>query len=178
MKIRISDIPHTGLKVNDTLPLEALNARMAQGRLGDIVFTEAPKVDLTISHIENGAETKGTVSTKYRRQCARCLEDLDRSLTIEANFTLHQKPAADEIEKNEVEFFADDVGITYFEGENIDLEDLIQEALILPLTLYWAPECDAKGNCSVCGINRSKFESRDEPTGTNLGNLMKKAGLN
>ena len=178
MKIRISDIPHTGLKVNDILPLEALNARMSSGDNKDIIFTEAPKVDLIVLHTEGGAETQGKVQTKYRQECSRCLENMDRSLEIPANFILQPKPSPEETAENVDASYVDDVGVSYFEGDHIDLEDLLQEALILALTLYWAPACDQKGNCSQCGLHRSKFELYDDPPGNSLGKLLKKAGLN
>jgi uncharacterized metal-binding protein YceD (DUF177 family) len=178
MKVRISDIPHTGLKVSDILPLDALNARMAEGQSKDILFTEAPRVDLVVMRTQSGAETKGTVQTKYRQQCSRCLEDADRELKIPADFILQPKSGAEEALDEGDASFTDDVGISYFEGDNIDLESLLQEALILSLTLYWAPACDAQGNCVQCGLNRSKFESYDEPPGNSLGKLLKKAGLN
>jgi uncharacterized metal-binding protein YceD (DUF177 family) len=178
MKVRISDIPPAGLKVNDTLPLEALNARMTEGRGKDILFTEAPTVNLLITRTQSGAETKGGVKTKYRQQCSRCLIDQEHPLEIKADFTLHHKPTAEEISEDIEASFTDDVGIAYFEGDHIDLENLLQEALILTLSLYWAPPCDAKGNCTKCGLNRAKFESHDEPPGNSLGNLLKKAGLN
>ncbi len=178
MKVRISDIPHTGLKVSDILPLDALNARMSSGRGRDIVFTEAPRVDLLVSKTQSGAETKGWIRSKYRQQCARCLDEHDRPLDIQANLTLHHKPAAEEIPENVEASFTDDVGISYFEGDSIDLEDILQEMLILSLSLYWAPECDKSGNCTVCGLNRDRFEMHeDKPAKNNLGSLLKKAGI-
>lgn len=178
MKVRISDIPHTGLKVSDILPLDALNARMSTGRGNDIVFTVAPQVDLLINKTQSGAETKGLVKTKYRQQCARCLEDFEKPLEISADLTLHHKPSALELPENVEATFTDDVGIAYFEGDSIDLEDILQEMLILSLSLYWAPECDKEGKCSWCGLNRSRFEKQEDSPGKNsLGALFKKAGL-
>lgn len=178
MKVRLSDIPHSGLKVNDILPLDALNTRMSEGEHKDLVFTQAPQVELVVSRTQSGAETKGIVRTKYRQACSRCLENMERDLEIAANFILQPKPDPEEISDDVDADYTDDVGIAYFEGEHIDLEDLLQEALILSLTLYWAPPCDQKGNCTQCGAHRSKFELYDEPPGINLGNLLKKAGLN
>lgn len=177
MKVRISDLPHTGLKVSDTLPLEALNARMSQGRSEGITFTEAPRVNLVLSKTQSGAETKGSVSTKYVQQCSRCLDPVEQNLEISANFTLHHRPAEEEMPEDIESSFTDDVGIAYFEGDHVDLEDLIQEALILELQLYWAPPCDANGDCTRCGKNRAQFELIDEPSGNALGQLFKKAGL-
>ncbi|MBN8549485.1 MAG: DUF177 domain-containing protein [Deltaproteobacteria bacterium] len=178
MKVRISDIPHTGLKVNDILPLDALNARMQLGDSKDIVFTEAPRVDLVVMHTQSGAETKGTVRTKFKQECSRCLENMERPLEIPANFILQPKPEAGAEPEDPDASYVDDVGISFFEGDHIDLEDLLQEALILSMTIYWSPPCDQKGNCTQCGINRSKFESYDDPPGNSLGKLFKKAGLN
>ena len=179
MKVRISDIPHTGLKVSDILPLDALNERMSAGRGGDILFTEPPRVDLLILKTQSGAETKGSVKTKYRQQCARCLADQDKPLEIPANLTFHHKPAAEELPEDVEASFTDDVGISYFEGDSIDLEEVLQEMLILSLSLYWAPDCDKKGKGSLGGRNRDGFEMHEEKGAKNsLGALLKKAGIN
>lgn len=178
MKVRLSDIPHTGLKVNDILPLDNLNARVTEGSHKDIVFTQAPQVDLIVTRTQSGAQTKGTLRTAYRQGCSRCLESMERKLEIPADFILQPKPDQQEEGDDDTADYTDDVGIAYFEGEHIDLEDLLQESLILSLTLYWAPPCDNDGNCTQCGINRSRFESYDDPPGNSLGKLLKKAGLN
>lgn len=173
MKIRLSDISAEGLHIKDTLSLESLNKRMSEGRESGIVFTMAPDVDIKIVRTADGAETKGSVKSKYRQPCGLCAVEIDKDVEVEANFILRRKSqdaALQELEDDE------DIGIVYYENDTVDLEDVIQESLILTLSLYWHPPEDESGACVRCG---KKFESDSEKKlGSNLGTLFKKAGLN
>jgi uncharacterized metal-binding protein YceD (DUF177 family) len=180
MKVRVSRLPAEGLSVKTSLSLENLNARMNEGRESDILFTEAPAVDLMVTKTTQGAETKGRVTCKYRQPCSRCDEGIEKALDIEANFILQARPAPGERDTSKSEEdYEDDIGISFFEGDQVDLEDLIQQALILPLSLYWHPPCDKKGNCTHCGKLCEKPEASEAPTleTISLGDLLKKAGV-
>jgi hypothetical protein len=198
MKVRIADIPPQGLPISATMSLEALNTRMNEARNNDIVFTSAPKVTLTIFKALGGAESKGTVKTTYRRPCGLCLDELDRELTIKADFIIKDKPPTKrprELERatkntgatKEKESepilddgeFADDVGIFFYEGDNFELEGPLQELLILALPAFWHPHREkVSGNCSHCGKNPCpEREPEAEPLGK-LGEIFKKVGLN
>ena len=176
MKVRISTISPNGLAVKDSLPLDALNTRMNEGRKNDIEFTEAPRVDLIVHKTGGGAEVKGVVSTKYRQPCSYCLEQIDQPLELPLNFFLAPKPAVEELESDSAsEQFQDDVGIYYYEGDHIDLEDPIQEILILQLSRYWHPPVDEAGCCMRCERPVRTGESAEKSPTINLGDLLKKA---
>jgi len=179
MKVRVSRLPTEGLTVKTTLYLENLNTRMNEGKGNDILFTSAPSVELVVTKTSQGAETKGRVSTKYKQPCSRCDDGVEKSLDIEANFILQARPEPTERDDSEDEDYEDDIGIAYFEGDQIDLEDIIQQALILPLSRFWHPACDAQGNCSHCGRECEKpvDESVTKLETISLGDLLKKAGV-
>ena len=177
MKVQVSDLPVEGLKINDTIPLDSLNARMAEGRYKDIVFLVPPKVDISVTPTQaGGAETKGVVRSKYRQPCGRCLESLERDVEVECNFTLIQRPEPEVGVTEEIldEAFIDDVGLVYFDGDQIDLEDLIQETLILSLSLFWSPPVKENGDCELCAFNISKnANSKKGNDKIKLGDLFK-----
>lgn len=142
MKIRLSDISPKGLQVTEELPLDALNMRMNEGKPGGIEFTKAPLVNITVIGTVSGAELKGTITTSYRQPCALCLEQRDRTLSLQTRCLL--KPRSEEFKEE------DDIGIIFFEGEHVELDSFFQEEIILALTLYWHPEFDARGKCTEC----------------------------
>jgi uncharacterized metal-binding protein YceD (DUF177 family) len=175
MRIRISTISPKGLNVKDSLSLELLNARMNEGRENDIFFTEAPRVDLTVFKTASGAETKGKVKTRFKQPCSRCLDVIERDLEIDTNFILQPLP---EDQTREGGSYEDDVGIIWYEGDRVDLEDAIQEALILSLSLYWRPPVDESGRCTLCGLSLEAGDDSDCAGSNNLGNLLRRAGIN
>lgn len=179
MKVRISDIPHQGLTINETLSLAGLQARLQGGRGQEIKILKEPKVTLKVFKTLNGAETKGQVEVNLLQPCSRCILEKERHLIVKLNFNFHQKPDPRVINELAPDAdFSDDIGIFYFEGEHIELEEVIQEAIILQLNLFWKPDCDSHGICKTCGVSRDLFEFQDEVKASTLGSLFKKAGLN
>ena len=172
MRIRISDLPPEGLTISDTIPVEALNSRLNEGQTSDIRFTKSPQVDVFVRPTTDGAETKGKAHTKYLQSCGRCAEAIERELEIELNFILKAKPG-----KENAPEYVDDLGIIFFEGEHIEFESTVQESLILALSLFWSPPVDKQGKCSLCG-KQPESEYTEKKGVTNLGELLKKAGVN
>jgi uncharacterized metal-binding protein YceD (DUF177 family) len=175
MIVRIADIGPSGLIINDTISLQAINQRMQEGSNNDIEFIEAPALAVKIRRNPQGAEISGKAKTVYRQPCALCLRQLHRNLEVDLNFIL--KPKKDEEFEYSSEDFADDVGIVYFDGEHFNLEDLAQETLILALSPFLQPERDSRGCCLECGENPCKFLNSDASQGTSLADLLKKAGV-
>ena len=192
MKVRMSDIPPQGLPISATMSLEALNTRMNEGRNNDITFTQAPKVELTVFKALGGGEAKGTITAKYRRPCGLCSDELEQPLTIRADFIIKDRPTPkrsrdDDHDQKDKQVgavgddgeFADDVGIFFYEGDNFELEEPLQELLILSLSPFWHPERDKKtGNCSLCGKNPCPDRESEGDALGKLGELFKKVGLN
>jgi len=170
MKIRLSDIPTEGLKIKDTIPLSALNARMDEGPGNDIHFLTEPQVDLSIAPQKGGYEIIGSIGSRYQQPCARCLEEVEHPINIDLNLFLKPKdPAAPRLNE-EGGPDDDDIGIHYFTGEHIDLEDLIQESLILALNPFNSDHQDCPG---------LELISKEEEEGSKntLKDLFKRAGL-
>ena len=179
MKIRLTDIPAAGMPVAEVLPEGALNERLATGSSHGIEFLQGLDVSLTIFKSPSGAETKGRVTSRYRQPCARCADGVERDLELPTNYILQQRPA--ELRGEITEEYEDDIGITFYDGEHIELDDLIQETIILSLSIYWHPEEDCDGKCEHCHkLVRGPIsdEQKKKPTvGASLGDLIKKAGL-
>jgi uncharacterized metal-binding protein YceD (DUF177 family) len=178
MKVRISSIPLAGFKIKDFIPLEPLNARMDEGRANDIFFTRAPEVDLTVSRTVTGAQVKGVIRAKLKQPCSRCMDIVERDIEVAVDYLLEPKGAnnGSAISTNNP-LPDDDIGITYYEGDHADLEDLIQESLILPLSPYWHPKSLEDGTCSLCGKNPCKEKGLDKSEKITLGALFKTAGI-
>jgi uncharacterized protein len=99
----------------------------------------------------------GTVKTELELDCSRCLEPF--KLPVEREFDLRFLPAGaaepetDDDDETEVE--DDDVAITFYRDEQIDLDELLREQFYLALPMK--PLCSeaCKGICPQCGTNRN-----------------------
>jgi uncharacterized metal-binding protein YceD (DUF177 family) len=147
MRVRISDLRPEGILIKDTISLESLNERMNVGDENDVIFLEEPQVALKIKSVgSTAAEAIGLIKAKYKQSCGMCAEDVTLAMEIDAHFMLKQKLG---IDQPEIEY-EDDRGVVTYEGEHVELEDIIQESLILKVTPYYVPERDENGVCSLC----------------------------
>jgi uncharacterized protein len=102
----------------------------------------------------------GRVRTELELACSRCLEPF--SMPIDREFDLRYLPAGsaeqggnadDDDEGNEVE--DDDVAMTFYRDEQIDLNELLREQFYLALPMKPLCRDDCQGLCPQCGTNRN-----------------------
>ena len=169
MKIRLSDLPLTGANITSELPLENLNARMNEAKGNDIVFLKAPVIDIRLRPEKGAIELTGLIQSQYRQPCSRCLEEVETDISTNLQVTLKAKPSRPGVDRLTTSTeWADGIGIVYYDGEHIDLEDIIQESLILGLSPFGPEHPSCKGPPALEG------EKEEKPT---LGDLLKRAGI-
>lgn len=128
-------------------------AQMVQKRECD--FLDAVKVSLKAYRIRELFEVEGTLQTRVRLTCSRCLKEFDTSLKSDFALTYTKElPSHTEISaEQEIELRIEEIGLMYFRGEEINLHDGIQEQFVLAFPLQ--PLCNkaCKGLCPRCGAN-------------------------
>ena len=87
-------------------------------------------------------------------RCGRCLEPF--IISVDGPFDLRYQPHAPNAVVGERQIDADDMDAAYYENDEIDLGQLIQEQfyLVLPMKPLCADDC--KGLCSACGTNLNR----------------------
>jgi uncharacterized protein len=96
----------------------------------------------------------GRVTTTLEMPCSRCLEPF--RFPVDAPFDLRYQPHADSNEAGEREVEADDLNTAYYENDEIDLAQLMQEQFYLTVPMKPLCQDDCKGLCSHCGTNLNK----------------------
>jgi len=94
-------------------------------------------------------ELIGSVNAAVGFECDRCL--LPLSIPIEQSFDLFYVPplkAGDERELG-----TDDLSTGFYQGESIDLDDVVREQLELALPMARLCSEDCQGLCPNCGAN-------------------------
>ena len=118
-------------------------------------FTGPIRTRLRSARIGDMVEVEGEIRTAVRLSCGRCLVEFISPL--EATFALtYARQAPTEGGRSEPgprEMEAEEADLVYFQGEEIDLADGIQEQVILSLPLR--PLCSegCKGLCARCGAD-------------------------
>ena len=100
----------------------------------------------------------GTVTTALELACSRCLEPF--TIPVDRAFDLRYLPAGasapeSDDDDEEIEVEEDDVALTFYRDEQIDLNDLLREQFYLALPMKPLCKDDCRGICPQCGTNRN-----------------------
>ena len=96
----------------------------------------------------------GGVKTTLELPCSRCLEAF--RLPVDSQFELRYQPHAQNTGEGEREIEEDDLTTAFYENEEIDLEQLMQEQFYLVLPMKPLCREDCTGLCPVCGKNLNR----------------------
>ena len=107
-------------------------------------------VNCLITRTSGTVFIKGSFSAFIDIECSRCLERA--SLPIGSNFTYTLIPAKAET-REDLELTPEELEISYYKGDFIDLAPIVCEQIILqiPMKVLCREEC--KGLCTHCGTN-------------------------
>ena len=94
---------------------------------------------------------EGTAATTLELQCSRCLEPFQ--MPVHATFDLRYLPATEIATDNERQTHDEDLDISYYRDDQIDLNELLREQFYLVLPMKPLCQEDCKGLCPQCGTN-------------------------
>jgi uncharacterized metal-binding protein YceD (DUF177 family) len=102
------------------------------------------QLHLRLEAVMEGVLVSGTVEAPLAGQCARCLEDIEDTLTLPVQELYAYEGSTTEATSEEDE-------VRLVEGERLDLEPMVRDAVVLALPL--SPTCtdDCSGLCVDCG---------------------------
>ncbi len=160
MKILVSRIPKKGIQ-------QILNEKEGWVRELVVQATQGryPKDDpitgnLSISETMDNVTVKGEIHFSMNVFCDRCLKEysfpidcvFDRLLT-----PLFESKRQRAIEASmDVEVTEEDLGFSYYEGEEIDITAILREQIILTQPMGYLCRESCNGLCPHCGINRNE----------------------
>ena len=102
----------------------------------------------------------GHLTVAMDAECDRCLEPAP--CAVDTDFELYYRPVevgyGDEkaLDEGEAE-------MGFYEGEGLELNDVLREQVHLALPMQFLCRPDCKGICLVCGQNRNQSECRCQP---------------
>ncbi|MGD8762917.1 MAG: DUF177 domain-containing protein [Desulfobacteraceae bacterium] len=117
------------------------------------------KIRLRIYQISDIIEVEGNLETRVRLFCSRCLQAYETQLASRFDLT-YTRSIPEDIEasdhQKELELKAQDLGLIFFNGEEIDLTEGIQEQAVLAFPIRPLCQQQCKGLCSKCGADLNR----------------------
>lgn len=95
---------------------------------------------------------RGSIRTTIEVGCDRCLAPRDAPLEVEFD-TSFIPQSAEAAESENVELLAENMGLAAYEGDAIDLDELVREQVLLALPSRHLCREDCKGLCPTCGAD-------------------------
>ncbi|HEV3470529.1 MAG TPA: DUF177 domain-containing protein [Pyrinomonadaceae bacterium] len=95
---------------------------------------------------------RGKIETGVEVACDRCLAPVAVPLEVEFDTAFIPQERAAAAEEN-VELHAEDMGLAAFEGDAIDLDELVREQILLALPARHLCREECKGLCPTCGAD-------------------------
>jgi uncharacterized protein len=147
----IKDVPQLATFAEEVGELNGLLHHGAQD------YTATSPIGVSASYYRAGMDVfvDGEIWALFQGQCSRCLAEYP--FRVVRNFALVLAPA-NELgpEGGDHRLTADDLALSYYRGEEIDLSPLVREQTILalPTRPLCDPEC--RGLCPRCGASRNE----------------------
>ena len=119
---------------------------------------------------------QGRYSVEMKAQCDRCLAEA--RFPLDQGFDLFYRPASAMTNGEEIEIDEGQSEIGFYQGDGLELEDILREQVLLALPMQRVCSESCPGICPVCGKNRKecscdcKIETADDRWGA-LRNLTR-----
>jgi uncharacterized protein len=136
---------------------------------GDVRLGEPAEVHGRIKRQGGEVELRGELRATIEVPCARCLKSL--RLPVSAEFVERFVPSVSWRGEEEHELHEEDLNLSVFDGEAIDLDDLVREEILLAIPDHvlcseeckgLCPDCGADRNITACGCENKQVDSRWE----------------
>lgn len=98
-------------------------------------------------------DVSGTIFAKLEIECSRCLQPTEQYFEIAFNAAF--VTPENYTEAKETELKSEDLDVSIFEGDRINLTELVREQILLTVPTQTFCREDCKGLCQKCSANRN-----------------------
>ncbi|MGH7858258.1 MAG: YceD family protein [Candidatus Binatia bacterium] len=152
MRIRVEEIKESNRSITFPEDVGEVNDLLSLSNSVDYRFTGAAEV--SVKYYRSGEDLffEGRLVSPVSGTCARCLESYP--FEIDRGFTFVLKPAR-EATTAEPSLSEEDLALSFYSGEEVDLSPLLREEMLLSLPTRPLCREDCSGLCPRCGKNRN-----------------------
>ena len=118
-----------------------------------ITLTEPAEISGTVKRAGNEVFVNGHLETRVQVECDRCLKPVE--LPVSPDFALEYITGADYESSSTVALSEDELSVSVFDGEAIDVDAIVKEQGLLAVPARTLCREDCKGMCPECGIDRN-----------------------
>ncbi|MEO5356598.1 MAG: DUF177 domain-containing protein [Nitrospirae bacterium YQR-1] len=141
MKVRVMDIPDEGmsLDIDMTVKMEGVETR---GPVKGRIYLQRNGTEVMVS---------GHTGVLLGFQCGLCLTEFTSELSLDLNLLYCPQRALET--EDSVELTRGEMDLCLYSGDEIDITALLQEQIILNISISAVCSDTCRGLCPGCGIN-------------------------
>jgi len=109
-----------------------------------------------VPHTGGEIRIRGHLEVGMEAECDGCLEVA--RYPLELDFDLFYEPVRSGPGHEEVALRTEDSGVDFYEGDGLELEDVLREQVLLALPMRRTCREECQGICPLCGANRNRTE--------------------
>jgi uncharacterized protein len=152
MRLLLQDLQHEPIEFSEAFAASAIGYGDELTQTGPLAVTG--RADMVQEHhgphqVVEDIRVRAHYSGEFELPCARCLEPVAQHL--EGDFDLLYRPAALPVDVEEHSITTSETEIGYYQGDGLDLEDVLREQVLLTLPARVLCQADCKGLCPHCG---------------------------
>jgi uncharacterized protein len=149
VKINVSNIPPEGLSLQFSKDAKWLADLWPDNETMDFTLHEST-VSCSLKKVSETVFIEGKVQTTIDLECCRCLEVTKQVLDSDFKYTF---APTESLVNEEIELSAEDLEISYYDNDIIDLNQIAFEQIVLQIPMKALCSETCKGLCPICGIN-------------------------
>lgn len=151
MKIPVDEITESAKETNFSERIDELNELYRQGQFRDFDFPRF--LDVHLVYYRSGREIffRGSFDGILEGRCSRCLRSYSFPLNKDFDFVLSPDPSKSGRKVEELK--REDLGLSYYSSDEINLAPLIREQVLLALPTRPLCKENCRGLCGGCWVN-------------------------
>ena len=118
-----------------------------------VSLIEPVAIDGTVRLARTEVFVNGRIKTRVVVECDRCLKQVE--LPVDADFELEYVTGPTYESTEAAELGEDELSVSVFDGEAIDVDEIVKEQVLLAVPTRTLCRPDCKGICPDCGIDKN-----------------------
>ena len=155
MEIFIEDIPPEGLEVDATEATPWLGTIVRETAGETFRSGDRAKLHLDFHRVDGNVTLDGELTYTSHPTCDRCLAEFEEPAMVPFHMALaplYESERQQEREEGlEVEVVKEDLEFSFYEGDRIDLDEIVREQALLSQPMKHLCRDDCQGLCQRCG---------------------------
>jgi uncharacterized protein len=153
VQLSLTQIDEDGCQIERDLDSDWLSQVLSGKRTSDFRVVGGHRACLNAKRTGLDVHLSAECTLTLQTDCAACLTAFGLEVPVVFSLTLKPRPRPGDAMPDELELSKEDLEECFYEGDVIDLTEILREQIILALPMYPRCSTDCKGLCPVCGVN-------------------------